>query len=66
MKWAILLRLSTTDSIESWPSGDGGRPVIKSIDMTDHLRDGMAKGCNKPAGFWERDLDALQRGHVST
>lgn len=66
IKWAILLRLSTTDRMASKPSLDTGSPVIKSIEITDHLLEGIARGCKRPAGFKDSDFEARHRGHVST
>jgi hypothetical protein len=45
--------------MESYPDLVLGKPVIKSMPTLSHFHYGIGNGCNKPAGFWWRDVDVL-------
>ena len=52
IKWATLVKWSTTTQIESYPDLVLGNPVIKSMPSLSHFHSGIGIGCSNPAGFW--------------
>ena len=55
MKWAYLVSRSMTTImvVYLW---EGGKPSMKSMEMSDHTRVGTGKGCRRPAGDILSDL----------
>lgn len=58
-KWAYLLSLSTT-TIMALTLWDLGKPSMKSMEISSHMRSGISRGCNSPTGlrhfvlfFWQ-------------
>src|SRR5262245_41018476 len=66
MKWAILVRRSTTTKMASFPTDEAGRPTIKSIEIDSHGRKGTGSGTRKPWGLWRGALARAQVSHVET
>ena len=55
MKRAYLVSQSTTTIMVVCP-WEGGKPSMKSIEMSDHTWVGTGKGCRRPAGDILSDL----------
>src|SRR3954467_4497012 len=62
MKWATLIKWSTTTQMESYPDLVLGNPVIKSIPTLSHFQSGTGNGYSSPASFW---CSAFTRLHTS-
>lgn len=64
-KWAALENLSMIEKITVLPS-DGGRPVMKSMEMWDQGWLGVGSGWRRPAGGWLLLLFRAQVGQAAT
>src|SRR3954467_12920504 len=66
IKWATLIKWSTTTQIESYPDLVLGSPVIKSIPTLSHFQSSTGNGCSNPAGFWCSAFTRLHTSHRAT